>query len=281
MAQPRKIEELERSAKQIADSQKEEEAKAEATKKKEMEIARDWEILRQLKPTEMVHSSKDLISGLAKLKAKLETDKATQKNKHLMDFLKKQRKFLFLAGVPSSQCPILSKKLPTGKKKDYSPQEFCELLGAVLNKFEKGKFDDVLEPIALFEEKLVQVGIFRGGTMTAQMKLFLSTEKSRIEAMHQQVSKKVKAGIVLYKSVKVHPRKSSAKPSEKLKKGVTVWVADEDDLNPEADFVVWSAKVVKKAAKGFWTLDFDGTCYNYIWYNIFFTEVDARIWKDS
>ena len=83
-------------------------------------------------------------------------------------------------------------------------------------------------------------------------------------------------------------RKPGKQPSW-LKKGATVWVADEDDLDEEADQRVWQATVHKKApdrkvegklVKDWWSLDFGKEVsgkYDYVSYNIFETEVDARV----
>jgi hypothetical protein len=43
-------------------------------------------------------------------------------------------------------------------------------------------------------------------------------------------------------------KKKSKLPS--LKPGAVVFVADEDDLDPEADWQVWEARVQAKAPKG-------------------------------
>lgn len=65
--------------------------------------------------------------------------------------------------------------------------------------------------------------------------------------------------------------KKSSNPKG-LKKKATVWVAEEDDLDEEADQCVWKATGVKKAGdrqmegkivSGWWSLDFDGQQYHY------------------
>ena len=58
--------------------------------------------------------------------------------------------------------------------------------------------------------------------------------------------------------------------------GAKVWVVDEDNLNPEAD-----ERVGKQAKKGWWNLKFgdgmDVSYYEYVHYNIFFSELEAKV----
>ena len=286
MAQPRAILELEKTAKQKAEAQSDEESREDLASQKELEVAKEWELLRQLQKKEMVHSSKALKAALKAEEKKHKTLAAGRRTKELMKFLKKQRKFLFLAGVPSSVAPILSKKLPDGKQQAYTPAEFCDLLGAVLDKFTTGEMADVLVPIAPLDKKLEKFGAFRGATLTRQMQTHINVERERLNVLVKEVEKDVSDGVVVYTKAKAarkkEPKKKTAnsKPDARLKSGATVWVADEDNLDQEADERVWEATVVgKQAKKGWWTLKFgdDADTYDYVHYNIFFSELEANV----
>ena len=61
-----------------------------------------------------------------------------------------------------------------------------------------------------------------------------------------------------------------------------MWVADEDDFDPEGDDRVWKATLVGpvKKKKGWYTLSFGAgvdRTYDYVHFNIFFSEDDAKI----
>lgn len=301
MAQPRKIEELKKSAQQKVEFQRDEAAACENMRAKELEIAKEWEILRQLKETEMMGSSEALKEGLAVEKQLLVTLNATAgvKKKELMKYLKRQRKFLFLAGVPTSLAPLLQKKLPTGKKISHTPDEFCGLLGTVLDQLKTGTLDKDLKPIEPLAKKLEQFGAFRNASTTEQMKDFLASENDRMASMVEEVQRDVAAGIDRYRSRKAtasklkktgKKKKSIVIPS-KFKKGQTVWVVDENDLDPEAEEQVWKATVFDSvktgrgnSKPGWWSLAFgtdEQSCYDYFWYNIFGSEEDAKTYLYS
>lgn len=287
MAKPRAIMELEKTAKQKTEAQSEEESREELASQKEVEVAKEWELLRQLQEKEMVHSSKDLSKALKAEKKRHAKLAAGQQTKELMKYLKTQRKFLFLVGVPSSVTPILSKKLPGGKQQPYTPDEFCGLLGSVLDKYEAGELEDVLVPIAPLDKKLEKFGVFRDSTMTQQMRDHINVERDRLEVLVEEVKKDVAAGVAAYnttsKTKKVKKKTASSKVDERLVPGVTVWVADEDDIDIEAGERVWQAIVVGKQTKrGWWRLKFgentsDEDTYDYVHYNIFFTELEANV----
>ena len=105
--------------------------------------------------------------------------------------------------------------------------------------------------------------------------------------MVEEVKADVEAGVELYKKARAQKaRVEKAKPGtvgsqadRRLKKGAEVWVVDEDDLDEEAPEQVWKATVEKKSKeKDWWWLKFpDSGEYEYIHYNIFFSEEDAKI----
>ena len=106
-----------------------------------------------------------------------------------------------MVGVPSSVAPILSKKLPGGKQRPYTPAEFCGLIGQVLDKFEAGELTDVLVPIAPLDKKLETFGSFRGGSLTQQMQTHLNDERERLKVPVKEVNKDVSDGERLHKII--------------------------------------------------------------------------------
>jgi hypothetical protein len=252
----------------------------------------------------MMGSSEALKKGLAAEKQLLVTLNATAgvKKKELMKYLKRQRKFLFLTGVPTSLAPLLQKKLPTGKNISHTPDEFCGLLGTVLDQLKTGTLDKDLKPIEPLAKKLEQFGAFRNASTTEQMKDFLANENARMASMVEEVHRDVAACIDRYRSRKatastVSKSKSNGKKkrpiaiTSKFKKGQTVWVVDENDLDPEAEEQVWKATVFDSvktgrgnSKSGWWRLAFgtdEQSCYDYFWYNIFGSEEDAKTYLYS
>jgi hypothetical protein len=285
MASPRALEELSKTALQKMEAQKEEEAKVKEMREKELEIMMKWELLRQLQAAEMVDSSTALTAGLQAERKKHAGMAPGMKERELLKYLKKQRKFLFLDGVPASEAPVLERKLPTGKKVKYTATDFCDLLGVVVDKYKAGALDSVLNPIEPVGKKLAKFDAFRGGSMTQQMQDYIKDERARLQSVVDEVQRQVVAGIKLYQKAQ-HTRVTSrrtavSKPDKRLIKGAVVWVADEDDLDPEGDDCVWEATVVGpvKKKRGWYTLSFSGivNTYDYIQYNIFFSEEDAKI----
>lgn len=283
MAGPRALEELAKTAQQKIAAQKEEELQEKEMRAKELETIMNWELLRQLQATEMVNSSVALTAGLKEEMQKHAGMAPGLKEKELLKYLKKQRKFLFLVVVPESEAPYLSRKL-AGKKVSYTAKDFCALLGVVVDQYKDGTLDSKLNPIEPIDKKLAKFDAFRGGSMTKQMEDYLKDERARLQVLVDKVKKDVAAGVKLYK--KARQKRSTAKrtltsiPDTRLKKGAVVWVADEDDLDPEGDDRVWKATVVGpvKRKKGWYTLSFGvDITYDYIQYNIFFSEDDAKI----
>ena len=123
------------------------------------------------------------------------------------------------------------------------------------------------------------------------MQKYLDAERARLDDMVKQVEKDVAAGLSKIQEARKRKNKKVGKTSAStawLKVGAKVWVADEDDFDPEADQCVWEATVVSSAknrklegklTKGWWSLDFgEGVLdYDYIYYNIFETEMDAQL----
>ena len=281
---PRAFQELKKTALQKTEAQTEEETKETEVREKELEIMMQWELLRHLQATEMVVSSAALALGLEAEKKKHRGMAPGMKEKQLLKYLKKQRKFLFLDGVPASEAPTLERKLPTGKKVKYTSQEFCTLLGVVVDKYKAGALDSELNPIEPVDKKLAKFDAFRGGSMTQQMQDYLKVERARLQAMVDKVKQDVAAGVSLYKKARqkrgTPKRTTTCTPDTRLKTGATVWVADEDDLDPEGDDRVWKATVVGpvKKKQGWYTLSFGvGIAYDYMHFNIFFSEDDAKI----
>lgn len=278
IAKPRAIIELQKTAKQKAQAHLEEKDCHEKSKVKELEVATEWEVVRNLSEKERVTSGADLKKQLEKLKGK----------GLKMSYLKKQRKFLFLLGVNPKKAPTLSYSTPTGERTNFSPDEFCDHLGKVIDLFEAGAEElcKDLKPIESIASKLDQFSPFRGGRMTKFMEQYIENEKKQLSDMVGQTAEAV--NLRMSRLEEARKRKPGKQPSW-LKKGATVWVADEDDLDEEADQRVWQATVHKKApdrkvegklVKDWWSLDFGKEVsgkYDYVSYNIFETEVDARV----
>lgn len=297
MAQPRAVVELQKTAQQKAEAHTDEEAHFEKTKTRELEIATQWEVLRQLSKKERVLSGSALKNGLKTVSDEAKDMAAGARTQEEMNYLKKQRKFLFLLGVPAAQAPILSYPTDTGKRKNFTPAQFCAKLGRVIDLYETGDEDLVklLKPIEPLTKKLDEFKAFRGSKVTPYMQKYIAAEKARLTEMMKQVEKDVAAGLHIISKArkqKTTRKKSKGRGAAKprwLKVGAKVWVADDDDLDEEADPCVWEAKVVKKAANrkvegkmttGWWSLDFGENVadnYDYIDYNIFGTEQDARL----
>ena len=120
--------------------------------------------------------------------------------------------------------------------------------------------------------------------MTLQMEDYLKDERARLQAMVDHVKQDVATGVNLYKKARkkrgTNKRTATSKPDTRLIKGTTVWVADADDFDPEGDDRVWKATVVGpvKKKKGWYTLSFGvDIAYDYIHFNIFYSEDDAKI----
>lgn len=294
MAEPRAAAELKKAAQQKLEAYAEEKKLYEKTKAKELEIATQWELMRQLCVKERVTIGKDLQKGLEAVRtaARAENMPLGMCKKQELDYLKKQRQFLFLLGVSAKKAPLLTYTTAAGKRMDFTPSQFCEALGKVVDAFERKDTElcNDLKPIEPLTKKLDEFATFRGGTVTAFMQQYLDTERKRLNDMVDQVKKDVEAGIATITAARTqkNSNKKNAKQDAWLKKGAKVWVADEDDLDPEADQRVWEAKVVEKApdrkvdgkvTKGWWSLSFgevEGN-YDYICHNIFQTELDAKL----
>ena len=278
-AKPRAMYELKKSADQRKQAQQDEDAQYQKATQKELENAKEWEMLRQLKANEMVKSSEDLSQGMKKAQAEPGGMTVSQQTKSAMAFLKRQRQFLFLDGLPADKAPFLKCTTTSGCKVDYTPQEFCKLLGVVVDKVKRGEFESIMKPVVPLTDKLVELCMpFRNGTHTEFMTRFIAEEKSKLTDMVAQVKVHVDAGLTrLTQARKIRALKKKVTP-EKLTVGMTVWVHDDDDQDLEASKRVWEGTVVRKTkgVKGSWDIEFGnrGTTY-YPRDYIFLTEADA------
>ena len=194
----------------------------------------------------MAHSSSDLKAGLQKATKDAVTAGMTtaQQVKGQMSYLKRQRKFLFLVGVPADKAPYLKRKLPSGKKVDYSPAEFCDLLGETIDALNNGDYAADLKPIEPIDKKLEEFcASFRKGTTTTFMAEYLEAEKATLQEMVEEVRKDVAAGMERLLTARTQRTRTVKLKLVKLTKGMMVWVADIDDADMEADEQVWEAEV--------------------------------------
>ncbi len=282
MAKPRAVIELQKTAKQKAQCHLEEKGHHEKAKIKELEVATEWEVVRRLSVKERVTSGGELKNQLKKVTGK----------SFKMSYLKKQRQFLFLLGVNPKKAPTLSYSTPTGERMLFTPDEFCTHLGSVIDLFEAGDEElcKDLKPIEPLANNLDQFKPFRNGKMTKFMEEYIENERKQLSDMVKQTTEAVSLRMDrLGEERKRKSDKTKRRDSPSwLKKGAKVWVADEDDLDEEADQRVWQATVFKKAqdrmvegkmVKGWWSLDFgkEAGTYDYVFYNIFETEPDARV----
>ena len=111
------------------------------------------------------------------------------------------------------------------------------------------------------------------------MQQILDDYKQRTDQLVLRVTEEAKRELQQVEAVRESRKKKSKLPS--LKPGAVVFVADEDDLDPEAD---WEARVQAKApkVKGSWKLDFAAAgekpnCFIYPRANIFLTREEAEI----
>ena len=112
----------------------------------------------------------------------------------------------------------------------------------------------VQKPIEPLTKKLDEFKAIHGSKVTPYMQKYIDAEKARLTEMMEQVAKDVAAGLHIIS--KARKQKTTRKKLEGrgavkpkwLKVGAKVWVADDDDLDEEADPCVWEAEVVKKAA---------------------------------
>ena len=272
---------MHKTANQKLKAQEEEEELFKETQKKELAAAKEWEMLRQLQAKEMAHSSSDLNAGLqtAAKDAVAAGMSTAQQTKGQMSYLKRQRKFLFLVGVPADKAPYLKRKLPSGKKVDYTPTVFCDLLGETIDALKNGDYAADLKPIEPIDKKLEELcASFRNGTTTAFMAEYLEAEKATLQEMVEEVRKDV--GMTRLLTARAQRTKTVKPKLVKLTKGMIVWVADINDADMEADEQVWEAKVEGATInlRGSWDLAFRGnpTTYHYPRDCIFVTEEDAQ-----
>jgi hypothetical protein len=302
---PRARVELATTARQEVEAHELEEEAGAAKCAKEREAATEWEMLRQLEKKERCHTSQALKRVLAQeqlacrqvrvhvfaythththTRAHMQCARTsithvhthahahvqsqickTEATKRQIKMLRYQVKFLVLLGVPKNRLPILSKKLPGGKKRAYTPQEFCDALGLAVDKFKAGKFKEELAPIHPLDSKLeIFKKSFRGGTLNAKMQKYLEEETGRIEALVEEVRASVRSGLVSLESLK-NKRKETQKGKGKkrqvpsFEKGQGVWVVDEvDAADPDLGEDVQEATIFGEMArkKRWWQLEF-------------------------
>ena len=215
MAKPRAIAEMQKTAQQKAEAHTDEEALFEKTKTRELEIATQWEVLRQLSVKERVLSGIALKNGLKKVRDEAKDMAAGARTKEEMSYLKKQRKFLFLHGVPAAKAPILSYPTDAGKRKNFTPAQFCSKLGLVIDLYETGDEDlaKVQKPIEPLTKKLDEFKAFHGSKVTPYMQKYIDAEKARLTEMMEQVAKDVAAGLHIISKAR------KQKTTRKKKKG--------------------------------------------------------------
>lgn len=293
---------------------------------KEREAATEWEMLRQLEKKERCHTSQALKNVLVQEQLACRQVRVytfehthtphmqcthsmrncththahvqsqickTEATKRQIKMLRYQVKFLMLLGVPKNRLPILSKKLPGGNKRAYTPEEFCDALGLAVDKFKAGKFNDELEPIHPLDSKLkIFKQSFRGGTLNAKMQKYLKEETARIEALVKEVRASVSSGLLGLESLK-KTRKETQKGGGKKKrkapsfeKGQAVWVVDEVDVeDPDLGEDVQEATIFGEMPrkKGWWQLEFGAgglvNRWDYLDENIFTTKESATLHK--
>jgi hypothetical protein len=230
-------------------------------------------VVRLLKAKQMAKTGEDLLKQLA--------TKTNESKTQRMKFLKLQRKFLRLEGVALKKMPRLNRQEDDGAQTPYTPKEFAVLLGKVLDDFRAGEVED-LAPIPTLSAKQDVFAPFRGATPTRQMQQIRDDYKQRMDLLVVRVMEEAKREMQQVEAVRKSRKKKKTLPA--LKRGAVVFVADEDDLDPEADWRVWEAIVQKKTKgrPGWWNLNFAAAaekpdCFDYPRANIFLTRAEAEI----
>ncbi len=256
----RAIIELKKTADQKKEAQEDEQALYEKATLKELDNAKEWEMLRLLKGRQQVASSAALKAGIQNVMKETKGLSASQRKKSTMTFLKMQRKFLFLDGLPVDEAPYLKHSTPSGSKVDYTPDEFGQLLGEIIDKVKNGEFESLMKPIVPISQKLEELTLpFRGGHQTPFMKKYYEDEHTKLHEMVEEVKRNVDAVLTIQKTKK-NRNQSKKKAPRKLTNNLQVWVVDEDPNDMEVGDRVWEATVQSQTLNvpGSWDLRFEG-----------------------